>query len=247
MLRSRLGLKACGLCVMLVGMFAFTGVAQASTGALWRIGGAQAKGGEIVEAESEATGITLLTELGGKFIHIKCPNLKLVGAQLVEPNGGFTGRIDLSGCKFFFLQTSGGTLVEAKVCEPRAEGVNGLIVTNSITGLIVLHQPSGGSKEGVLEVKPTAAGGLLTTIPLGAPEPNNECAFGEKLKIAGVFFLKDCEGKFSAELVKHLVEELKALTKLTINEGTKAATIDGSALLFLSSPNTGKLWAGLPN
>jgi len=241
MIRSRLGLKVLGLCAVLVGMFAFTGAAQASTGALWKIGGAQAKGGEAVEAESEAAGGILLTELGGKFIHVKCLKLKLVGAKLVEPNGKITGKIDFSECDFLSLTTQGGSVVLQKACEPFVGTNKGLIETNTINGLIVLHTPTGGKAEGVLEAVP-ASGVLFATINLGP-----ECAFGEEIKVEGKFFLKDCEGKFSTELVKHLVEELKALTKLTVNGGTKTATIDGSALAFLGAPNAGKLWAGIPN
>jgi hypothetical protein len=240
MMRSRLGLKALALCGALVGMFAFAGAAQATSGALWKIGGAQAKGGEAVEAKTDVA-FTLLTELGGKQVHIKCPTINLVGAKLVEPNGGFTGRIDFKGCKFFFLKTIGGELIEEISCEPRAEGVKGLIVTNSITGLVVLHTPSGGTKEGVLELKPTSAGALLVTIPLG-----EECGGGEELKVGGVLFLKDCLKQFSTEVIEHLVEELKELTKLVINGGTKAATIDGSAWAFLGSPNKGRTWSGIP-
>jgi hypothetical protein len=244
MIRSRLGLKVLGLCAVLVGMFAFTGAAQAETGSLWKIGGAQAKGGELVEGSLEGTSGTLLTTLGGKAIHLKCTALALVGAKLVEPNGGITGKIDFSGCDFLSLKTVGGELVLQKACEPNIEGKAGLIITNTIDGLIVLHTPTGGKAEGVLEAK-----GLpdFATIQLGAEGKLNECAFGEKLLVGGVFFLKDCEGKFSTELAKHLVQELPALTKLVINEGTTPATIDGSAFAFLGSPNVGKLWAGIPN
>jgi hypothetical protein len=240
MTRSRLGPKALGLCAVLVGTFAFAGIAQAEPGAFWRISGVQAKGGELVEAQSEAAGITLLTELGGKFIDLKCPSLKLVGAKLIEPNGGITGKIDFSGCDFLSLKTPGGELVLQKSCEPSAEGVKGLIVTNQFTGLIRLHEPKAGTKEAVLEIRPTT--GTL----FASPKLGEECAFGEILKLGGVIFLKDCEGKLSTELVKHLLEVLKALTELTINEGTKASTVDGSFLAFLGSPNTGKTWSGIP-
>jgi hypothetical protein len=238
MTRSRLSLL--GLCAVLIGMVAFTGVAQATTGAFWKVGGATAKGGEPVEAKTDVEGV-LLTELGGKFLHLKCPTINLVGAKLVEPKGGVTGKIDFKGCKLFELVTPGGVLKEVKACEPSAEGVKGLIVTNTIAGLIVLHIPSGGTKEGVLEVKPAIAGVQFANIILG-----EECAFGENLKVGGVFFLKDCLKQFSTEVKEHLVEELKELTKLVINEGTKTATIDGSAWAFLGSPNAGKLWAGIP-
>ena len=240
MIRSRLGLKALGLCAMLVGMLAFAGVAQAEVGAFWLVNKAKIVSGQGVEAETDVAG-TLLTELGGKQIHLKCPTIKLVGAKLIDPLGQITGKIDFSGCKFFSLKTVGGELVEQKACEPSAEGTKGLIVTNAITGLIKLHEPKAGTKEAVLEAKPTTAGGQFANIVLGA-----ECAFGENLKVGGVFFLKDCLGQFQTEVVKHLVQELPALTKLVINEGAKTATIDGSAWAFLGTTNVGKTWSGVP-
>jgi len=235
MTQSRLSLL--GLCAMLVGMFAFAGSAQATKGALWKVGGATAKGGEIVEAKTDVEGV-LLTELGGKNIHLRCPTINLVGAKLVEPNGGITGKIDFKGCKFFSLKTAGGELVEQKACEPKNEGVPGLIVTNTIDGLIVLHTPPGGTAEGVLE-----AVGLpdFATIVLGP-----ECAFGEGILVEGKFFLKDCLKQFSTDVKEHLVEELKELTKLTLNGGAKTAIIDGSAWAFLGGANAGKLWSGKP-
>jgi hypothetical protein len=251
MIRSRLGLKALGLCAMLVGMFAFAGVAQAETNSFWLVAGAKLPEGLKVEvgAKTDVAG-SLLTTLGGKEIHLRCPTINLVGAKLVEPTGKIEGKIDFSGCKFFALEGSPLAEKEKTACEPSAEGIKGLIITNSITGLIVLHTPSGGTAEPVIEAVPSGGGSLFATVALG-----EECAFGELLKVGNgenkstkevlktKFFLKDCkeikEGKCegSGALVdrtEHLVEELSTLTKLYVNGGETTATVHGSALAFLS-------------
>jgi len=248
MVRSRLGLKALGLCAVLVGMFAFAGSAQATVGAFWLVNGVKISEAlsPSVLAETDVPGV-LLTELGGKQIHLKCPTINLVGAKLVEPNGKITGKIDFKGCTFSSLKTAGGELILQKACEPKNEGVAGLIITNTITGLIVLHKTAGGVVEQALEAKGSPD---FATIALGT-----ECAFGEALLVEGVFYLKDCKeakeskcvaasgSAFLTDLVKHLVEELKELTKLTVN-GTHAATIDGSAWAFLGGVHEKLTWAG---
>jgi hypothetical protein len=240
MVRSKLGLKILGLCAVLVGMFAIPSVAQAEVGAFWLVGGKTISTELLptVEGETDVVGV-LLTELGGKFIHLKCPKFKLVGAHLVEPLGKILGTIDFTECTFSSLKTAGGELVLQKACEPKNEGKAGLITTNNITGLIKLHKTAAGVTEQALEAKPTTEGGLFANIVLGP-----ECAFGENLKIGGVFYLIDCEGKFLTDLVKHLVIELKELTKLVVNEGAKTATIDGSGWAFLGGVHAGMTWAG---
>src|SRR5690242_5866973 len=106
MTRSKLGMKALGLCAMLVGMFAFTGVAQAELGAFWLVT-AKAITESLLPAVSAETDkeFVLLTTIGEKQIHLKCPTINLVGAHLVEPLGKILGKIDLKGCKFFSLKT----------------------------------------------------------------------------------------------------------------------------------------------
>src|SRR3954471_21413979 len=101
MVRSKLRLKILGLCAVLVGMFAFAVAAQAEPGAYWLVNGAKISEALLptVLAETDVVG-TLLTELGGKFIHIKCPTINLVGAHLVEPVGKILGKIDFKGCTF---------------------------------------------------------------------------------------------------------------------------------------------------
>jgi hypothetical protein len=235
MVRSRLGLKALSLSVILIGTLAFTSAVQAEPTAFWLANFAKFSGGlsPTVEAETDVVG-TLLTELTGKFIHLKCKVIKLVGAHLVEPVAQFLGKALFHECDSLSLKTAGGELVLQSACEPSVGASKGLIETNSITGLIVLHEGKGS-----LELKPTTAGGLFATVNLG-----EECAFGSALKVGGVFFLEDTG--FSSDAAKHLVKELSALTKLVINEGSKTATIDGSAWTFLGGAHKAMTFSGQP-
>jgi hypothetical protein len=245
MIRLRLGLKALGLCAMLVGMFAFAGTAQAEPGAFWLVNGHTIDNTllPIVEAEKDTKGI-LLTTLGGKEIDISCEKILLVGAHLVEPNGKILGKIVFHECDF--LSLVGGVATLQKACEPFVKENKGLIETETITGLLKLH--SDGTI--VLLATPPAETGLFATINLG-----EECAFGEKLLVGNgenkakkevlpaEFTLKDCENKALVDQVKHLVEEFPALTKLYVNKGETTAKIDGSAWAFLGGAHTGLTWA----
>lgn len=250
MIRSRLGLKALGLCAMLVGMFAFASVAQAEPNAYWLANGAKFTSvlNPALQAETDVEG-SLLTELGGKFIHIPCKKFALTNTpKLVEPLGQVTGKILFHECLFKELETPNGKLNTLAACEPHVGTNKGLIETNAITGLIKLHSREENKvviKENVLEAKPTTAGGLFATISLGEL-PESECAFGEKITVGGVFFLRDVNGKFSTNEVKHLVAELPSLTKLAINGGAKVGTINGSAWAFLSGAHAGQTFSGQP-
>jgi hypothetical protein len=239
MARPNFRSKVLCICVFLIGLFAYAGVAQAETGAFWLVNGAKTASESAVEGETDVKTV-FLTELGGKIIHIVCLGISFREVHLF-PAFRILGRLIFILCLFYSLKTAGGEMVLQKACEPSAEGVKGLIVTNSITGLIVLHEPKAGTKEGVLELKPTTAGGQLATINLGP-----ECAFGETLKLGGVLFLKDSNGQFSTNVVQHLLAELPALTKLTVNEGSKAATMDGSFWAFLGGAQKGLTWSGIP-
>lgn len=257
MVRSRLGLKILGLCAVLVGMFAFSSTAQAEVNAFWKVSGAKIAStlNPPLEAKVDVVG-TLLTTLGGQFIDLTCQTIKTAGsAHLVEPLGKVEGKLDFGTCDFLSLKEKGGVAVLQKACEPSAEGVKGLIVTNAISGLIKLHKTAAGVTEAVLEATPKVAGPFVTIL-LG-----EECAFGETLKVGGtgaeasggVFFLKDCEtsactkSSFTTDKKEHLVTELTSLTKLTVNGGATVATIDGSAWAFLGgATHSGLTFAGQP-
>jgi len=132
-----------------VGMI-FTSLARAETSAFWLVNGSKFTSGlqPTLEAETDTEAVPL-TELGGKFVDIKCKKLEFVGAHLTEPTAQFTGKVLYHECDF--LSLTGKTPVLWLSCEPFVGANKGLIETNSITESIVLHEG-----KGALEVKPTA-------------------------------------------------------------------------------------------
>lgn len=238
---SRLRLKALGSCALVLGLMALsTGSAQAELGAKWFFGGAALS--EPLKPEVQATlennmG-SFLTTLGGKNIHILCTSMKLIGWTIFNPNGQTLGKADFSGCEFLELVTPGGMTKKNTFCTPSAEGVSGLIITNFIKGLIVLHELSFGVKEGIVKLSPDT-GTVFATIHLG-----EECAFGENLKVGGTIGVKDCSKEFSFEKITHLFEPV--LQALVINEGATVATLDGSANVKLLGAPHEKNWSGKP-
>src|SRR5690242_12820910 len=110
MIRSRVGLKALGLCALVLGLTVFAGTAQAETGAAWLIllGNKQEKktAGELLatigvkevdnytfedlESKNLTTPVViLLTKILTKKVYIICTNVALLGVGL-EANGGIT-------------------------------------------------------------------------------------------------------------------------------------------------------------
>lgn len=234
MSRFKLGFPTVCLCVTLVGVLMLAGIAQAEESAYWLVNGGKVSSTlePTVEAETDVIPV-LLTELGGKQIHLKCIKVSFKVKRFLI-FGKAVGRVRFELCVFYELVTPGGTLKELGACTPVAGGTKGAIETNSVTDLIQLHEGTG-----VIQVKTTEAGKPFTTISLG-----EECAFGEKLTVEGVLYMKD--SSFSTNAVKHLIEELKSLTKLTVNGGTKTATLDGSIWTFLGGAHKGMTFSGQP-
>ena len=253
MIRTRLGLL--GLCAVVLGVMAFSAsAAQAESTAVWLIlteetfknekGETEHKvktGAElpaVVEGSLENNEGSLLSKITGIAVQFKCTAATLVGVKL-EKEGKLTegGKVKFTGCKTFLNGAEATECVPHSGSEPA-----GTLLSNEGKGLLVLHEPSAGVKEGVTRIEPKT-GATFITLTLGA-----SCPIGNSVPIIGKLFVKDCEGKLTTHLVKHLIEELKALTKLwTISETAEhVATIDGSAMVFLGSPHTGLAWGGMP-
>jgi hypothetical protein len=221
--------KTLSIFVAFFGLLIFPGVAQAES--FWLVNGAKVTTtlSPVVEIETDVPK-TLLTELGGKGIHIKCLKAKLVGAHLTEPGGKGSGKLRYSECDFLSLKTLGGELILLKACEPITGAEKGVIEVNTTTASMVATG---------VELKP-AAGEPLATVHFG-----EECAFGEQLKVEGALLLLDGAGQFLTDLVKHLFEYSKA-SKLVINGGPTTATLDGSVWAFLGGAHKGMTFAGHP-
>jgi hypothetical protein len=242
MIRTRLGLL--GLCAVVLGVMAFSAsAAQAEAGAKWLIlSGGVAKTGEelpaAVDGSLENNDGSLLSKIVGIKTKFLCTGAKLIEVKL-EGTGSLTngGKVKFTGCATYLNEEL------APECETHSAGQPaGTIVSNAGKGLLVLHEPSAGVKEGVTRIEPKE-GETFVTLTLG-----ELCPIGNKVPIIGKLFVKDCEGKLTTHLVNHLIEELKALTTLwTISKTAEhVATIDGSALVFLTGAHAGLAWGGMP-
>jgi hypothetical protein len=219
-----------GLIALVFGLMAFSATAaQAELGAKWKVNGATIASNLLpeVQADLENKDGILLTKVGLSKVEILCTSLKYVNGKLHE-SGRATLKIHFEGC----ITKLNGTLANA--CVPHSPGAaNGLIETNALKALIKLHEPSASVKIPVVELLPEVAGGSLVTQVLGKAAPDkNECAIGEKFDIKGVLFFEECLGKGETELIVHLTQEQKSLSKLLF--GANPATLDGSANNFLA-------------
>jgi hypothetical protein len=215
------------------GMAFGASAAQAESGAHWNVEGIPISGTLVVEgqAEIESNGI-LLTKVGASTIEITCTAIKGVSLSLEESGSG-SGKAHVEGC----TTKLNGNL--ANNCKPKSPGAtSGLIETNALDGLIKLHELAGGAKDDLLELLPSA-GTAFVTIELGVL-----CAIGNKFDITGKGFVKDGTNEGLVEKVKHLVEE-GPLTALLF--GSNAATIDGSAFIFLTGAHAGLNVSGTAN
>lgn len=231
--------------VLALGVMAFGAtLAHAEEKSTWKIGGKNVETAlkaqvQVTELETlAATGVKegiLLTKVGLSKVELLCTALKFVDALLLT-GGKATGKIHFEGC---ITKLNGTT---AAVCKPHSPThAEGLIETNALSGLIVLHKTEAGATEELLELKP-ASGTVFVDIKMGK-EVGSECAIGSHFEITGPAFLKagtTTEGK--EETVTKLFSE-GALSKLLF--GGNAATIDGSAKAALITPHLGLKWSGL--
>jgi len=248
-IRSKLGLKALGLCAMVLGLMAIgTGAAQAEKGAHWNLNGNPITSTllpEIGALLEGSHGVLLSKALGSPF-KILCTAMTFEESKLLL-EGSALGRIRFSGCKIFLSEK------ESIPCEPHTGTEKGVILTNLLKGLITLHEETleGVTKnEPVVTIEPDIAGQPFVNIVTSA-----ECSVGGKagIPVIGKFVLSDCLHKGRTEAISHLGIELPTLTKLWILSETveHQATIDGSASVFLVGEHldTEKnkfLWSGTP-
>lgn len=240
MLQTRAGHVAVGLAVVVFSlMMLMASMASAEIGAhIWVVNSK----GEKVElsvtgsAELESTGF-LLSKIAGVSVAFSCTGGSAIGLK-TETNGtiGKGTKIRLVGC----ITKLNGTTSSA--CEPRNGAEKGVILTNAGHGLVVLHELGGGVHDPLVAVLPDV-GETFATLELGA-----ECSIGAKVPIIGKGTLKDCEGLFTSNLVKHLAEA-GPLTELWVISKTAEhqAVVEGSAWVFLIGEHAGLKFSAEPS
>ena len=239
MMRSRLGLRAIGLCLALAGLMAVgASSAQAEAGAYWLVKGVKVTTllPELAAALENSHG-AVLGEIGGVGIHLLCTGFTLVAGNHLLAEGGLLGKVRFSGCIVRQLKTlnNPATLVTLASCAP----AGGIIESTAGSGLIKLHKLGDGTTHTILTFEGT---GVFTTISTG-----EECAFGEQITMNGTLALKDCQNAFLTDQVTHLFEEFAPLTELYFNNNkANKATVDGSINVSLTGAHKGLTWAGHP-
>jgi len=240
---KRAGLKLFGLCVLALGLVAFS--ASAAQAATWMVGGANltstSQNKELVGSIDAPDG-ALLAKLGLNKVTFLCKSGKLVNAKL-EPEGAISeasknAKVAFSECTTLLNEK------EAAKCTPTATGKGaGTIETEEGYALLTEHSTG----DGVTVITPKV-GETFAIIHMGAG-----CAIGESVEVFGSLALHDVglelnKDELEVEETKHLVSEFAALTKLTVanKESKSAATLDGMADIKINGGTT--LWSGLrPN
>jgi len=238
---KRAGLKLFSLCVLALGLVAFSATAAQAEGT-WMVKGVNltttAQNKDLVGAIDLPDG-TLLSTLGLNAVNFLCTTGKLINAKL-EPAGAISeasknAKVAFSGCKTIINEK------EAKACEPKATGgVAGTIETEAGSALLTLHKDG----TGVTVITP-AVGNVFAVIHMG-----EACAIGESVKVFGTLALVDVgveltKNELTVERANHLVSEFKPLTELKVANASSEgkATLDGMADIKLTS---GEIWNGLP-
>ena len=233
MLRTYNALRPMGLLAVLLGIMIFGGtMAQAEPGAHWNVNGSPISGSLEVEGEGEfESNAVLLANVGIAKIELSCTAIKALHL-VMEESGSGSGKIHFEKCT---TKINGST---ASRCTPKSPGAEaGLVESNALDGLIELHELSPGNQIDLVQLLPTE-GTTFLTVELGAL-----CAIGNKFNITGKASLKDCQEEGLVEKIKHLVEE-GPLSALLF--GGNAATIDGSAIVFLAAKHAGLTFSGHP-
>lgn len=227
MKRRKQGLSVIGLCLIAaLGLMAIAGSAQAK--GAWRSGGVVLTSGTIV-SEKDSIEYVLLSKSGTTPIEILCEKLILAEGKL-EAEGKGTGKLEFSeNCRFLakgVVQSS---------CKP-AESI-----TSKVKILLFEHL---ADKKTYALMSPADGTLKFTTLKLG-----EECAFGQSIDLTGHAVLEDCQGLFSNDQAKHLIQPSQSSTLFTatgfqnaLKYGANPASLDGSLWLKLT---TGANWGAV--
>jgi hypothetical protein len=247
MIRSkrRLGV-ALGLCLMALGL---VGASPAHATMHWNVGGAQLAASTAVVGALDETGI-LHTKIGGNAVLFECASGKLVGVSLELVGAVKGGDIKFEGC---ITKING---VTNKACEPNDSGTNpGVILTNPLDGLIVLHELAGGAKDDIVLLESLikeTVGGVAGEPVFARIKMSAECPIGTNVPVIGPHAtLIDVTNGITngSEILKeqltHLFEvgPLTELWTLSLTEEHKATILGKSKVNLVSDQN----WSGTPD
>jgi hypothetical protein len=240
---NRAVLKLLSLCVLVLGLVAFSATAAQAAGT-WMVGGknltSTAQNTELVGTIDAPDG-ALLAKLGLNAVAFLCKAGQLINAKL-EPEGAISEAS--KNAKVVFSECT--TVIngkEAAKCQPKATGkVAGTIETEEGSALLTEHSAG----DGVTVITPKV-GATFAIFRMEA-----SCAIGSEVEVFGKLALHDVGVELNADELEterqnHLVSEFAALTELTVanKESKSKATLDGMADIKTVG---GGNWSGLrPN
>jgi hypothetical protein len=237
---KRAGLKLFSLCVLALGLVAFS--ATAAQGAVWMVNNLDltAENREL-KGKIDLPDGALLAKLGLNAVTFLCKAGQLINTKL-EPGGAISevsknAKVAFSECTTFINGK------EAAKCLPTAIGKSpGSIETEEGYALLQLHEKT----TGVIVITPKV-GTIFAVIHMEA-----SCAIGSSVEVFGSLALHDVsveaptieKDELAVERANHLVAEFTPLTKLTVanKESKSEATLDGRADITLAA---GGNWSGL--
>jgi hypothetical protein len=237
---KRAGLKLFSLCVLALGLVAFSATAAQADGT-WMVKGVDLTSGTkaLVGKLKNNTG-TLLSALGFNKVDFTCATSTLVNANLEA--GGAISEASKNAKVAFGVCITKINGVEAKACQPKATGkVAGTIETEEFYGLLNLHKLEFvGASDAIIGITPKV-GTVLTVIHMG-----DLCAIGDTVKVFGSLALKDVGGNTGLleEKQIHEVLEFNSLNELKVGDvkSLGSASLDGTAEIELSTKD---IWNGL--
>jgi hypothetical protein len=245
MIRSRLGLKALGMCALVLGMMAvWAGAAQAeNTGGSWTY---REKGTETLKtfegalaepeigARVDVTGVLHAEALEGTKVLYECKAFETTTGSKLKANGVALGKLTFRECLTFLNG------VHSEPCKPK----EGKITTGLIKAQMLLHKLAGGTIDKILVAEGETEAGVLTK-HFAFIESTATCSLGIKVLVGGTFAIEPSNPTTHEE--EHLVKEFLPLTHLWILSDTPEhkAEILGSGWAFLRGAHVELKWAGL--
>jgi hypothetical protein len=237
MIRSKLGLKALGMCALVLGLMAvWAGAAQAEeTGGEWTFINAA---GELkpligdINGKVDVTGVLHSEALEGTKVLYECKGFEAIEGKL-KANGIALGKLKFTECVTFL----NGAL--SAPCKPKG----GSVTTNLIKAQLLLHKLAGGTVDKIIIAEgETATEGAANFASI---ESEGACALGTKVPVGGKFAIEPSNPTTHEK--EHLIKEFPLLTHLWILSDTAEhkSTILGSAWTFLSGTNAGRSFAAL--
>jgi len=220
-----------GLSVLLFGLLVLSTASRAEKGANW-----MAKGVNVskslepkVQAEHSEKSIFRASFVMFKTVHMEyvCTKLELIQFFLLTEASG-TGKVRYTGCEFIIEGAPQWN------CHPEVNGEAGVIETEKLKTLIVLHKSEGGSTESLIRIEPSE-GNVLAYV-----YNNKECGT-TGAGFAGVAYIKDSNGQLGVEEVTHLFA-IGPLTKVVFATEATPVTFSGTEVLGIG----GSSWSGLP-